>query len=316
MRVVIIGYGEMFESLVLGVLKTEHEIVGVFRQDRTIYSPFNLFFHDLLKPSQDYNFIKRYNLHEIKANSVNSEEFREELEELCPDIVFVGSWGEKFSIQTINIPLKACINVHPSLLPKYRGPNPYMQVILNEESKTGITFHLMDVNYDTGSILHQKRLRIYTSDTGKSLKQRCCDAARKEVVYFLNDFTRKLENQQSQNEKDATYQPRISVAEAIIDFTRETAAEIDRKIRAFTPWLECFICYHNEFFAFENYRICKKISSKPPATIIKKTKNSLYIVCQDKSVIEFSSLKIKRPFSKILTKYYLSKIIKEKEKVD
>ena len=254
MKIVIVGYGEMFRSIISGVLKTQHEIVGVFRQENILYSPLKKFFYDVFRPSDDYNFIKTQQLPEIKAKSVNSPEFIDALKKLKPDIVLVGSWSEKFSVQTINIPKKGCVNVHPALLPQYRGPNPYAQVILNSEDKTGVTFHLMDVNYDTGSILHQKEVPMSFVDTGKSLKHKCCDVARQEVQVLLDSYTEKFKNQISQNEKEATYQCQLSLADSILDFSKETSFEIDRRIRALTPWLNCHICY---LWMLLSHRICR-----------------------------------------------------------
>lgn len=313
MKIVVVGYGEMFRALISGVLKTQHEIVGVFRQENILQSKFERVIHDILRPSHDYNYIKTHQLNEIKAKSVNSPQFIESIKNLKADVIIVGSWSEKFSMQTINTPKKGCINVHPSLLPKYRGPNPYLQVILNNEQKTGVTFHLMDVNYDTGSILHQAEINILESDTGESLKHRCCDLARTEISTLLNNLPKMLKEQTSQNEKDATYQNQISLKESILDFQNETAHEIDRRIRALTPWLNCHIPYKNEFFTFANHKMYPKTSKKRPASIVKKTENSLFIVCKDGGVIEFTSLKIKRPFSKILTKIYLNKFVKTNE---
>ena len=87
----------------------------------------------------DYNYIKSYKLPEIHASSVNSKEFKKKLLKLNPDIILVGSWKEKISKEIYDIPKIATINAHPSLLPKYRGPNPYYWTIKNREQQSGIT---------------------------------------------------------------------------------------------------------------------------------------------------------------------------------
>lgn len=310
MKIVIVGYGEMFRALITGVLKTKHEIVGVFRHDNVLYPKYNRFLVDKLMPSEDYNFVKNLNLYDIIAPSVNSKQFKEELEKLETDLIIVGSWSERFEMQTINTPKVASINVHPSLLPKYRGPNPYIHVILNNEKQTGITFHLMDVNYDTGAILHQKEVNILPDDTGKSLKTRCCDTARQEIAVLLNNIETFLKNPKSQNEKAADYQSQIALSSCILDFEKESSEEITKRIRALTPWLDCVIPYKNNFFSFEKYNVCSKPCDKEPAQIVKITPKALFIVCKDHKVIEFSHLKIKSPFSSFLTELYLKKIIK------
>ena len=315
MRIVIVGYGEMFRALISGVLKTQHELIAVFRQEYISMNPLNRILNDLLSPTTDCNFVKTHQLKEINAKSVNSPEFIQFIKENKIDLILVGSWSEKFSMPTINAPKRGCINVHPSLLPKYRGPNPYLQVILHNETKTGITFHQMDVNYDTGAIIHQVETRVLPADTGLSLKLRCCDVARHEIANFLNEFPKKNKKAISQNEKEATYQHQIQLSESILDFSKETAEEIDRRIRALTPWLNCHIPHKTEFLTFSSHKICPKKARKQAGTIVKKTNNSLFIVCKDGSVIEFSSIRLKRPFASILTKYYIEKFIKINERI-
>lgn len=310
MKIVIVGYGEMLQAVVSGVLKTKHQIVGVFRHDNVLYKPFLSRVIEKLRPSIDANYVKTLKLYDIKAKSVNSQEFRDELKRLKADIVLVASWSEKFSMQTINMLKFGCVNVHPALLPKYRGPNPYIHVILNQENISGVTFHSMDVNYDTGAILHQAQTSVLPNDTGMSLKLRCCDLAHQEVQVFLNNFKEKMSHPISQNEKEATYQAQFPLADCIIDFEKESADEIDRKIRALTPWAKTFIPHKNQFFEFENHKVYNKPCDKDAAQIIRITENSVFIVCADKKVIEFSGLKLKSPLHSLFTSLYLHKFIK------
>ena len=314
MKIVIVGYGEMLQAIVSGVLKTKHQIVGVFRHDNVLYRTFLSRIWEKIKPSMDYNFIKNLKLYDIKVDSVNSQRFRDELKKLKADVVIVASWSEKFSMQTINMLKHGCINVHPALLPKYRGPNPYIHVIMNQETQSGVTFHQMDVNYDTGAILHQASIPVLNNDTGMSLKLRCCDLAHQEVQTFISKFKEFYANPQSQNEKEATYQNQFDLAECILNFEEETVAQIDRKIRALTPWAKTYIPYKNQFFEFENYKVYNKFSEKEPAQIIRITENSVFIVCADKNVIEFSGLKLKSPLYTLFTSLYLHKMIRVNSK--
>ena len=314
MKIVIVGYGEMLQAVVSGVLKTKHQIVGVFRHDNVLYRTFLSKLLEKIKPSMDSNFIRNLKLYDIKASSVNSQEFRDELKKLKADVVLVSSWSEKFSMQTINMLKHGCINVHPALLPKYRGPNPYIHVIMNQETESGVTFHQMDVNYDTGAILHQASIPVLPNDTGMSLKLRCCDLAHQEVQVLFNNFKEKFSNPISQNEKEATYQAQFPLADCILNFEKETAAEIDRKIRALTPWAKTFIPHKNQFFEFENYKVYNKTSEKDAAQIIRITENSVFIVCADKNIIEFSGLKLKSPLHSLFTSLYLHKFLKVNSK--
>ena len=160
LRVVIIGYGEMFTNLIAGALDANCNIVGVLRKEMVKFNPLVRKFKDTFCPSLDYNYIQSYNLPEIHASSVNSKEFKKALLKLNPDIILVGSWCERISKEIYNLPKIATINAHPSLLPKYRGPNPYFWVIRNQEQTTGVSFHLVDDDYDTGAILAQEEIKF------------------------------------------------------------------------------------------------------------------------------------------------------------
>lgn len=206
MRVIVVGYDKMFAALVSGVIESGHKVVGALRLDRVKYNNFTLFFKDIFAPSKDYMFLKSYGVYDIKAKSVNSKEFAREVKRLRADIILVGSWGEKFSEYTLKLPKLGCINAHPSLLPKHRGPNPYYWALHNKESKTGVTFHFMDKNFDTGPILMQEAITINPDTTYSALRTKSCKVAKvmvAELLYGLeNGFLIPVE----QDERFATYE--------------------------------------------------------------------------------------------------------------
>lgn len=242
LKVVIVGYGEMFTNLIAGTLDANCEIVGVFRNEMIKFNAAIRKFKDTFMPSVDYNYIKSYNLREIHARSINSKEFKKALLQLNPDIVLVGSWSEKISKEIYNIPKIATINAHPSLLPKYRGPNPYYWVIKNQEQTSGVSFHLVDGDYDTGAILAQEEIKIYPSDTGKSLKERTVLTARGVVCELLKDLSEDIIIPLTQSEEKSSYYSHPSDLE--LDFSK-TAEENFATIRAIYPWGEAYF-YNND----------------------------------------------------------------------
>lgn len=316
MRVILIGYGEMLRALALGIMNSKHEIVGILRQETVKTNTLFRIANDYIEPSDDYIFIKTHSIPEIYVRSVNSNKFRKLIKKLNADVVVVGSWSEKFSVQTLNALPNGFVNVHPSLLPKYRGPNPYMQVILHNEPVSGITFHLMDVNYDTGAILHQKEVPVLRDDTGGSLRMRCCDTARNEIGFLLDNLKERILNQRSQNENESSYWAQISVKDAIINFENYTPEEISRRIRALSPWLKSYIPIKGEFFSFRSYQITKNKLKFPPGTIVNKVGKTISIVCKDSTIMKFSDLKINRPFSKYISKIFWDKIIKINDRAE
>ena len=240
LRVVIIGYGEMFTNLIAGTLDANCEIVGVLRKEMVKYNPIIRKIKDVICPSLDHNYIKSYNLPEIHARGVNTRKFKKALLKLNPDIILVGSWGERITKEIYDIPKIATINAHPSLLPKYRGPNPYYWVIRNQEQSSGVSFHLVDSDYDTGAILAQEEVKIYPSDTGKTLKERTVLAARGVVCELLKDLSEDIIIPLTQTDDKSTYFSHPSGYE--LDF-KKSADENYAIIRSIYPWGEAYF-YH------------------------------------------------------------------------
>jgi len=306
LKVVIIGYGGMFTNLIAGTLDANCKIVGVLRQEMVKYHPIIRKFKDTLLPSIDYNYIKSYNLPEIYASGVNTKEFKNTLLKLNPDIILVGSWSEKISKEIADLPKIASINAHPSLLPKYRGPNPYYWVIKNQEQKSGVSFHLIDDDFDAGAILAQEELKIYSSDTGKSLKERTVLMARGVVCELLKDLSEDIIIPLSQSEEKSTYYSHPSDFE--LDFSK-SAEENYATIRAIYPWGEAYF-YNNDdtCLAVLPQSDIEENKSKytEPGTIINCDWESkiIEVLCGNNKILRMRVEHYKK-YDRPFTKYYL-----------
>ncbi len=287
MKIIVVGYGLMFQSLITGVLNSEHTLSGVFRRENILFPRLERFFRDFLFPSEDFNFVKQRNLYDIHAKSVNDLKFIKEVKKLNADLILVGSWGEKFKPDTINSTKIACVNVHPSLLPKFRGPNPYAQVILNGENKSGVTFHLMDNGFDTGAILHQIKVDIDKNETGGSLKLKCCNAVRTVLPSLLENIRDKIKSAVVQDESIASYQFALKENDCILDFENESSIQTDRRIRALNPWHKCYIPYNDRFYQFSHYEITSEKWDKTSLKIMLDDKKNIYAVCSDEIIMKF-----------------------------
>lgn len=313
MKIVVVGYDKMFSNLILGALESKHKVVGVFRHERVIIHPWLLFFKDIFAPGNDLTFIKSLKLKEIKARSVNSKAFRNAVLRLNPDIILVGSWSEKFKKPIIELPKIGTINCHPSLLPKYRGPNPYMRVIMNGETETGITLHLMDENLDTGPILLQKKIDImqgFKGDTGETLKNKCCVLAREGIAELLTSMNDEMIIPINQSEKESSYYSQISEKDILIDFEK-TSVQINALIRALTPWQPAYIAHKRAFLQVKNIKFFEnKTNVKKPAIVLKKNSSTLWITTGDNKIAKISGLKLFGKFGQIFTPLYLKFFVK------
>ena len=308
LKVVIVGYGEMFTNLIAATLDAHCEIVGVLRSDIRKYHPFIRKIKDTINPSRDYNYIKSYNLPEIKAyKGVNSPEFKKAVLKLNPDIILVGSWGEKFTKETYSLPKIATINAHPSLLPKYRGPNPYYWVIKNQEAMSGVTFHLMDEKFDTGAILAQEEVKIYPSDTGKTLKDRTVLTARGTCCELLKALSEDIIIPLQQNEEKATY---FSYPDNLeLDF-KQNAEDVYANIRAASPWYKTFFYHKITAITPDPHKITiedNKTTFTDAGTIVDldiKLK-SISVLCGDNKILKMSGLNLYKEIDKHFTQNYL-----------
>ncbi len=313
MKVVILGKGLMLANLVLGAIDAGAEIVGVFRYEQTCTNPVKLFFRDFFCPDPVVTLLKQTKVNQIRMKSANSKDFRKLMLTLNVDLILVGTWKERIKKETFNIPKIATVNVHPSLLPKYRGPNPYLQTILNGEKFSGVTLHLMDEHYDSGAILSQEKIEILDTDTSKELREKSVRVARKLVSDFIKDLDNKIITPITQSEKYATYYPNISGEEKMLDFTYQTSDEISRTIRALHPFLPCYIVHNDKFFIVNPYNfqiLLEDIGKTRPGDIIAKNPErlSLTIVCKDNKAIRFSELKLYKSSESKTEKYIANNV--------
>ncbi|MCQ2738604.1 MAG: hypothetical protein MJ237_00085 [bacterium] len=316
LKVVIIGYGEMFTNLIAATMDAECKIVGILRRETIEGKPFKKFMNDIFNPSVEYNYIKSYKLPEINGvSSVNSEKFRKKLLKLNPDIILVGSWGEKIEKATYDIPKIATINAHPSLLPKYRGPNPYFWTINNMEKESGVTLHIVDEGYDTGAILAQEIVKINDDDTGESLKKRTVLAARGLTRELLNSLKEDMIIPLQQNNEKSSYYSYPNQLE--LNFNN-SAEQNYAKMRAIYPWGNVYFMHNNTLLVPS----CKSTIIEENTTEYTKSgtitecdadNKMISILCGDDKVLKMQDVILYNYFDKPFTKNYINLELKKGE---
>ncbi len=329
LRVIIVGTGEMASSLLLGTIEAGHKVVGFLPYEKISLSPLHLWIKNIFAPSDFYVLACAKKIPIIEAKSVNSAKFRKFVRKSRADIVIFGSWGEKICKKTFDTPKIATINVHPAMLPKYRGANPYMMTIANGEIKSGVTFHLVNEYFDRGAILLQKEVPILQDDTGYSLKLRTCQVARHSIKELFEGIENANVIPIEQNEGEASYYKRIEAKDVLIDFNM-SAQQMYNKIRGFYPWANCYLKIPNkrEFLKIgfaqivnledknfiynkESYPIPKKFLIQEAGKIL--IKNKQFLLC--KTIDEFGAILFEKPelfgfFKKFFTRKYLNNIHK------
>lgn len=152
-----------------------------------------------------------------------------------PDVIAVAAFGQILKPDVLELPPHGCVNVHASLLPRWRGAAPINAAILHGDRETGITIMQMDVGLDTGPILAQRAIPIGEVDTAGTLFTKLADLGAELLVETLPRYLNGEITPQPQDDAQATYAPMLKKSDGELDFTRP-AAELARRVRAFNPW--------------------------------------------------------------------------------
>ena len=175
----------------------------------------------------------------IQPETFKSTQVVEKLISFQPELVIVAAFGAILPPEVLSLPKFACLNVHPSLLPRHRGPSPVANTILCGDELTGVTIMLMDAGMDTGPILAQEKMGISSMNTTGSLGSKLADVGAKLLLETLPKWLGGELRPQAQDESQATYSKLITSKDAEIDW-HLSAVELWRRVRAYNPWPICY----------------------------------------------------------------------------
>jgi methionyl-tRNA formyltransferase len=238
MRVVYIGTGAIGVPTLQLLLASEHEIVGIVTQpDRPAGR------RQKIQSSPVKQLIGRYETERLipvlQPQRIKDPTAVDQIGHLQPDIIVVVAYGQILPRAVLQLPKLACLNVHASLLPRWRGAAPIQAAIAAGDAETGITIMYMDEGLDTGDILLQRPAGITSTDTGASLHDRLANLAPEALFESLRLFEAGAAPRLPQDPSAATYAPKLTRQDGLIDWSLP-AEVIVRKIRAYQPWPGAF----------------------------------------------------------------------------
>jgi methionyl-tRNA formyltransferase len=229
-----------------------------------------------LQPSPVKSLALKLNLPVLQPAKARDGQFISELREFKPDLIVVAAYGQILPQSILDLPKSGCVNVHTSLLPKYRGAAPIQTAILNGETETGVTIMKMDAGLDTGDILSQTRTPILPDDNSQTLHDRLAQLGADLLVATIPDFVAGKIQPRPQPAEGASYAAKIKKEDGKIDWS-EPAEKILNQLRAFTPWPGAFT-----FLKAESKLQLLKIWK---AEIVEKSGNTGEILSADKNGI-------------------------------
>ena len=191
-----------------------------------------------------------------------------QLGEMRPDVIVVAAFGLLLPKPVLDLPPRGCLNVHASLLPKYRGAAPIPAAILNGEPETGVTLMVMDEGLDTGPALASAAIPILPDDTTDTLTTRLAELGARLLAETLPRWTAGEITPQPQDHSRATLAPKLDKADGRLDWSRP-AVELDRRVRAFSPWPGTFTAWNGKLLRILSVQVAGHSSEKAPGQVVK-----------------------------------------------
>ena len=223
--------------------------------------------------------------------SVADDRFLARLQELEPSVAVVVAFGQIFRRELLNLPTHGCINLHASLLPKYRGAAPIQAAIVAGERATGVTTMQMDEGLDSGDILLQRRVPIDDQETAAELAPRLARAGGDLMVETLDRLRAGSLSPSPQDDKLATVAPRLSKEDGRIDWDR-SATEIFNQIRGLSPWPGTWSLLRDKSvkIVWATVRETSLSAAAPPGTVLGVELGTLNVACGGRSVLAVETL--------------------------
>ena len=230
LRIIFAGTPDFAARHLQALLNTEHQIIAVYTQpDRPAGRGHQL------QASPVKQLAVQHDIPVFQPKSLKKAPAQQQLAALKADLMIVVAYGLILPQVVLDTPRLGCINVHGSLLPRWRGAAPIQRALWAGDSETGVTIMQMDAGLDTGAMLSTIRLPIESNDTSATLYDKLAVVGPQALITALTDLAALQAQAESQQDSAANYAEKLSKEEALLDF-RKTAAALEREIRAFNPW--------------------------------------------------------------------------------
>lgn len=271
LRIVFAGTPDFAARHLAALLSSEHEVIAVYTQpDRPAGRG------KKLTASPVKNIALENDIPVYQPENFKSDKAKQELADLNADIMVVVAYGLLLPQAVLDTPRLGCINVHGSILPRWRGAAPIQRSIWAGDAETGVTIMQMDIGLDTGDMLKIATLPIEATDTSASMYEKLADLGPDALVDCLADIAAGTAVAEKQDDELANYAKKLSKEEARINWS-DDAAHIERCVRAFNPWpMSHFEAVENSIKVWQS-RVAEQTSDKPAGTILQADKTGIYV---------------------------------------
>lgn len=280
-KIVFMGTPE-FAVPILEALIEEYQVIGVVTQPDKLVGRKQILTMSPVKECAIKHHIPVFQPIKIRLDY-------EEIKNLKPDLIITAAYGQLVGMELLDSPKYRSINVHGSLLPKYRGGSPIQTAIKNGETETGITIQYMEKGMDTGDILAMKAIPIENTDTSETLFAKLSIVGRDLLLETIPNLIDGKIIPIKQNEEDATFAYNIKKEEETLNLNK-TAIELYNQIRAFIPSPVANLTLDDELIKIYASRVSTKIHNQTPGTIIEVAKDYFTIACGNNTALDILKL--------------------------
>ena len=279
MRILFMGTPDIAVGCLQKIIDEKHDIIGVVTQpDKPVGRGKKMG----MPPVKELAL--KYDLPVYQPIKARDEEFVNILKDLNPDLIVVVAFGQILPKSILDIPKFGCVNVHVSLLPKYRGAAPINWVIINGEDKTGVTTMYMDEGLDTGDMILTSEFELNDEITAGELH----DIMKVEGAKVLKETIDLIEKGEApripQNHEEFTYAPMMNKTLGQIDFSK-SAKEIHNLVRGVNPWPSAYTTYKGQTMKIWKTKVLSEASDKAPGTILKVDKEGIRVSTKDNVIL-------------------------------
>lgn len=275
MRIVFMGTPDFAVGSLQALCESgKHEIVGVVTQPDRPKGRGNKM---LMTPVKEYALEQGLTVYQ--PQKVKTPEFVQTLRELQPELIVVAAFGQFLSREILELPPHGCINVHASLLPKYRGAAPIQYAIIKGEQESGVTIMQMDIGMDTGAMLEKVVVPIAENTTMGELHEALREQGAVLLLKVIDDIAAGTAVAEPQNDAEATYATLLDRSMEHIDWTK-SAQEVHNLIRGFNPAPSTFTKLPNgKSLKIWGSRLTDKKSEAAAGTVVEAGKHSFFVAC-------------------------------------
>ena len=243
----------------------------------------------------------KYNIDVYQPVKAREDSFVEKLKEINPELIVVVAFGQILPKSILDIPKFGCVNVHASLLPKYRGAAPLNWVIINGEEKTGVTTMYMDVGLDTGDMILKSEIPLDDEITAGELHDKMMVQGAEVLKDTIDLISKGEAPREKQNDEETCYSPIMDKSLGNIDWSK-SATDIHNLIRGVNPWPSSYTTYDKQTMKIWKTKVLDKLSEKTPGTILSVDKNGIEVSTGDK-VLQISEIQMSGKKRMIVSEY-------------